>query len=149
MKVILLKDIKKIGKAGDVIEASDGYARNYLIPRGLAKEGTSSNLKERDKKKAAEDKKKEEEKEEARKLAEKIENLTVKIITKGGEGGRLFGSVTSKDIADQLEEQHKISIDKKKIQLEGSIKDIGLFNINIKLYPEIAAKLKVEVVTAL
>ncbi|MFA5526986.1 MAG: 50S ribosomal protein L9 [Peptostreptococcales bacterium] len=146
MKVILLKDIKKIGKAGDVIDASDGYARNYLIPRGLAKEGTSGNLKERDKKKAAEDKKKEGEREEAIKLAEKIENISVKIITKGGEGGRLFGSVTSKDIADQLEEQYQISIDKKKMQLEGPIKEVGLFHIPIKLYPEIAAKLKVEVV---
>ena len=147
MKVILLKDVKKLGKVGDVIEASDGYARNYLFPRGLAKEGTSGNIKERDKKKAAEDKRKDEEKEEAKQLANKIGELTVKVVTKGGEGGRLFGSVTSKDIADQLEEQHKISIDKKKIQLDGSLKEVGLFNINIKLYPEIVASLKVEVTT--
>ena len=148
MKVILLKDVKSLGKVGDVIEASDGYARNYLLPRGLAKEGTSGNIKEREKKKAAEEKKKENEKEEAKKLANKISELSVKIVTKGGEGGRLFGSVTSKDIADQLEQQHKITIDKKKIQLDGSRKEVGLFNINIKLYPEIAASLKVEVTTA-
>lgn len=148
MKVILLKDVKKLGKIGDVIEASDGYARNYLFPRGLAKEGTTGNIKERDKKKAAEEKKKQDEKEEAKKLANKISELSVKIVTKGGEGGRLFGSVTSKDIADQLEQQHKITVDKKKIQLDGSIKEVGLFNINIKLYPEIAASLKVEVTTA-
>lgn len=145
MKVILLKQVKKLGKAGDIIEASDGYARNYLIPKGLAKEASDGNLKELGKKKAAEEKKKSEERKEAESLAEKISKANIKIVSKSGEGGRLFGSITSKDIADAIKEQHKINIDKKKIQLSQPIKQAGSFVIDIKVYPEVVAQLKVEV----
>lgn len=145
MKVILLKDVKKLGKIGDIIDASDGYARNYLFPRGLAKEASDGNLKELGKKKAAEEKKLSEEKQEAQELADKISEADVKIVTKGGEGGRLFGSITSKDISEALKEQHKIDIDKKKIQLSQPIKQTGSFVLDIKVYPEVVAKLKVEV----
>ena len=145
MKVILLKDVKKVGKAGEVINASDGYARNFLFPRGLAKEATEGNMKEHDKKKAAEDKKKQEEWEEAKALAEKIGNFIVEIKTKGGEGGRLFGSITSKDIADQLEKDFDVKVDKKKIVLENPIKETGEFKVDIKIYPEVVAELKVKI----
>lgn len=145
MKVILIKEVKKLGKVGDIIETSDGYARNYLFPRGLAKEATEGNLKDLGKKKAAEEKKKNEEKQEAQALAEKIGTFTVKIETKSGEGGRLFGSITSKDIADALSNQYGIEIDKKKINLPSAIKQTGEFVIDIKVYPEVTAKLKVEI----
>lgn len=145
MKVILLKDVKKLGKVGDIIDASDGYARNYLFPRNLAKEASDGNLKELGKKKAAEEKKKNEEKQAAKEQAEKINDAGVKIVTKGGDGGRLFGSITSKDIAEALKDQHKIDIDKKKIQLSQPIKQTGSFVIDIKIYPEVVAQLKVEV----
>lgn len=145
MKVILLKDVKKLGKVGDIINASDGYARNYLFPRNLAKEASDGNLKELDKKKAAEKKKRDEKKQAAKEQAENINDVNVKIVTKGGDGGRLFGSITSKDIAEALKDQHKIDIDKKKIQLSQPIKQIGSFVIDIKIYPEVVAQLKVEV----
>jgi len=145
MKVILLKDVKSVGKAGAVINASDGYARNFLFPRGLAKEATDGNMKEHNKKKASQEKHKAEELGEAQALAEKIGTFTVEIKTKGGEGGRLFGSITSKDIAEKVEKDFSIKIDKKKIVLESPIKEIGEVIVPIKIYPEVVAKLKVKV----
>lgn len=145
MKVILIKKVKKLGNPGDIIDASDGYARNYLIPKGLATEATDGNLKELKKKKAAAKKKKDEEIQEAKTLAEKISTYQVTIPTKGGENGRLFGSITSKDIAEALEKQYNVKIDKKKINLSAPIKQTGEFTIEIKVYPEITAKLKVKI----
>lgn len=145
MKVILIKDVKTLGKAGDIVETSDGYARNYLFPRGLAKGASEGNVKELNIKKAAEKKRKDEEKEEARELVKRIEAIKVNIEAKGGENGRLFGSITSGDISEALERQHKMKIDKKKINLPSPIKQIGEYVIDVKVYPEITAKLKVEV----
>ncbi|MBE6034316.1 MAG: 50S ribosomal protein L9 [Clostridiales bacterium] len=145
MIVILLKDVKGSGKAGEVVKVSDGYARNMLIPKGMAKEATEGNVRNLEKQKAIAAEKKAEEKAAAQKLAERLKELTVSIITKGGEGGRLFGSITSKDISEALSKQHKIDIDKKKFVLESPIKTTGEFSVEVKLYPEVAGIVKVKV----
>jgi large subunit ribosomal protein L9 len=145
MKVILLKDVKGMGKAGEVLNASDGHARNYLLPRGLAKEATEGGMKVLEKQKAAEERKKQEELAEAKALADKISQLTVKLKGKAGDGGRLFGSITSKDIAEALEKQHKIKIDKRKMHLDNPIRELGAVFVEIKVYTEVTAKMKVEV----
>ena len=147
MIVILNRDVKGTGKAGDVVKVSDGYARNMLIPRGYAKEATEGNIKSLEKQKAIAAEKKAEEKAAAQALAEKISARSVTIKTKAGDGGRIFGSITSKDISDALKEQHKITVDKKKIQLDSPIKAVGELQVNIKLYTEVNAALKV-VITA-
>lgn len=144
MKVILLKDVKGKGKKGDVINSSDGYARNFLLPKGLAKEATDSNMHILNKKKEAERKKKLEETEEAQKLAEELKNKEIKIIAKAGENGRLFGAITTKDIAKELKKQYKIDVDKKKI-VSDTIKQLGSYEIEVKLYPEISTKVKVVI----
>ncbi len=145
MIVILLKDVKGTGKAGEVVKVSDGYARNLLIPKGMAKEATEGNVRSLEKQKALIVEKKEEEQKKAQDLSTKISELTVEIKTKGGEGGRLFGSITSKDIAEALSSQHKIDIDKKKIVLDSPIKQTGTFVVEIKLYHDVVAKLNVIV----
>ncbi|HHT66341.1 MAG: 50S ribosomal protein L9 [Caldicoprobacterales bacterium] len=146
MKVILLQDVKGHGKKGDVVNASDGYARNYLFPRNLAVEATSKNLNDLKNKQAAENKRKEAQLEEARKQAEAISGLEVVVKAKSGENGKLFGSVTNKEIGDTLKRQHNISIDRKKIVLPEPIRSLGSFQLEVKVYPEITAKLNVKVV---
>ena len=118
MVVILLKDVKGTGKAGEVVKVSDGYARNRLIPKGLAKEATEGNIRNLEKQKEIADEKRAEQKAAAQKQAEKINEITLTIRSKGGESGKLFGSITSKDIADALQEQENIKVDKKKIVLD-------------------------------
>ena len=145
MIVILNRDVKGTCKAGDIVKVSDGYARNMLIPKGYAKEATEGNVRNLEKQKAIAAEKKAEEKAEAQALAEKINERSVTIKTKAGEGGRIFGSITSKDIADALADQHKLTVDKKKIQLDNPIKQTGELTVDIKLYPEVMAKLKVNV----
>lgn len=145
MKVILLKEVKGLGKAGELVKTSDGHARNLLIPKGLAKEATDANVRELEKQKTMAAEKKQSDQEEARELAKKLAEIRVKIVTKTGEGGRLFGSITTKDIADALQTQEGIEIDKKKFVLDTPIKHTGEFQVEIKLYAEIAAQLTVEV----
>ena len=145
MQVILNKDVKGTGKAGEVVKVSDGYARNMLFPKGLATEATPANIKSLEKQKAQEAARKAEEKAAALELAKKLEDIKVVIQTKSGEGGRLFGSITSKDIAEATKKQTGLVIDKKKIQLNSPIKNIGKFDIKVKLYPEVAGTLTVEV----
>ena len=145
MIVILNKDVKGTGKAGDVVKVSDGYARNMLIPKGLATEATQGNIRHLEKQKAIAAEKKAEEKAAAKKHAEKIGKLTVTIKTKAGDGGKIFGSITSKDIAEGLKSQHGIEVDKKKIQLSSPIKQTGEMSVDIKLYSEVSAELKVKV----
>lgn len=145
MIVILNRDIKGTGKAGDVVNVSDGYARNMLLPKGYATEATEGNIRNLEKQKAIAAEKKAEEKAAAVQTAEKISALSVEIKTKAGEGGRIFGSITSKDIADALKAQHNITVDKKKIQLDSPIKQTGEITVDIKLYSEVNAKLKVVV----
>ncbi|MCH5185786.1 MAG: 50S ribosomal protein L9 [Oscillospiraceae bacterium] len=145
MKVILNQDVKGQGKKGELIEVSDGYARNFLFPRKLAKEATSNNLNIMKGQREAAEFHKQQELDEAKKLAERINEITVSIKAKAGAGGKLFGSVTSKEIAEELKMQHHIKIDKKKFVLPEGIKTLGTTVVDIKLYPDVAAKLKVNV----
>lgn len=145
MIVILNRDIKGTGKAGDVVNVSDGYARNMLLPKGYATEATEGNIRRLEKQKAIAAEKKAEEKAAAQQTAEKIGKVSVEIKTKAGEGGRIFGSITSKDIADALKAQHNITVDKKKILLDSPIKQTGEMTVEIKLYTDVNAKLKVVV----
>ena len=145
MKVILKQDVKGHGKAEDMVNVSDGYARNYLLPRGIAVEASSSNLNVMRTRKDAETQKRSREREHAEHLAARISGITLPIKGKAGENNRLFGSITNKDLAEQLNIAHKIGIDKKKFVLDEPIKSTGEYEIEIKLYPGIAAKLKVAV----
>lgn len=145
MKVILKADVKSVGKKGEVINASDGYARNFLFPRGLAVEATENSIKTLEKNKAEEAKKKAEELSAAKELAKELSEKVISIKVKTGDNGKLFGSITSKDIADEIKKQHSKDFDKKKIVLEDAIKVAGAYNIEIKLYPEVSAKMKVIV----
>lgn len=146
MKVILLKDIKGTGKRGDVINASDGHARNYLIPRGLAKEATEGSIKQLEHQNEAKSKRAAEELKEAQDLAAEIEKIVIKISAKAGEGGRLFGSITNKDIGDILKKEHNINVEKKKIALDQPIRTLGTTSVTIKVYPKVTATIKVQVV---
>ncbi|MDD2484378.1 MAG: 50S ribosomal protein L9 [Eubacteriales bacterium] len=145
MKVILLQDVKGLGKKGDTAKVSDGHARNLLIPKGMVKEATDANIRELEKNQIAEAARVAGAHQAAVDLSNKIALLRVTIETKGGEGGRLFGSITGKDIADGLMAQHKIEIDKRKIVLDNSIKQAGEHTVDVKLYPEVTAKLRVLV----
>ena len=145
MKVILLQDVKKMGKKGDVIEASDGYARNYLFPRKLAEEATANALHIVNAKKENERKKKLAELEEAQKLAAELKGKEVTINAKAGDNGRLFGAITNKDIAEVINSSFNLSIDKKKVVVN-TIKVAGTYDVEVKLYPEVSTKRKVIIV---
>ena len=145
MIVILTKDVKGTGKAGDIVKVSDGYARNMLLPKGLAKEATQGNVRNLEKQKELAAEKLKEQKAAAKKQAEKLENITVVVKSKGGENGKLFGSITSKDIAEALEKQEGIKVDKKKIELASPIKQTGDTQVTVKLFQEVSAVLKVTV----
>lgn len=145
MKVILLQDVKKMGKKGDVIEASDGYARNYLFPRKLAEEATANALHIVNAKKENERKKKLAELEEAQKLAAELKGKEVTIDAKSGDNGRLFGAITNKDVAEVINNKFNLSIDKKKIVVN-TIKVAGEYEVEVKLYPEVSTKMKVIIV---
>ncbi|MGG3841359.1 50S ribosomal protein L9 [Anoxybacillus kestanbolensis] len=145
MKVIFLKDVKGKGKKGEVKNVADGYAQNFLFKQGLAIEATPANLKALEAQKNKQKKEAEEELARAKQLKEKIDTLTVELFAKAGEGGRLFGSVTSKQIAEALQQQHDIKIDKRKIELDDAIRVLGYTNVPIKLHPEVTATLKVHV----
>ena len=145
MKVILLQDVKKMGKKGDVIEASDGYARNYLFPRKLAEEATANALHVVNAKKENERKKKLAELEAAQKLAAELKGKEVTIDAKAGDNGRLFGAITNKDIAEVINNKFNLSIDKKKIVVN-TIKVAGEYEVEVKLYPGVSTKMKVIIV---
>lgn len=144
MKVILLKDVKGQGKKGQVVNVSDGYARNFLFPKSLAEEANSGNLNILNKKNEIERKKKLAEVEEAQSEADKLRNKEINIIAKSGENGKLFGAITNKDIAVEIKNKFGMDIDKKKIAMD-TIKLAGAYDIEVKLYAEIAVKMKVIV----
>ncbi|HHX24431.1 MAG: 50S ribosomal protein L9 [Tepidanaerobacteraceae bacterium] len=146
MKVILLEDVKKIGKKGDLVNVADGYARNYLFPRNLAKEATSGSIKQLKQEKKAMENKKKKELELAKEVAEKISKSSVTVKAKSGDQGKLFGSITSKDIANELKKQHNIDVDRRKIELSEPIKTLGNYKVNIKLAPEVEAELTVKII---
>jgi large subunit ribosomal protein L9 len=145
MKVILKADVKGLGTKESLVDVSDGYARNFLIPRGLAVEATAENINVMKTRNKAEKAKREQELAEAKQLAKKLEGITVEIKTKAGESGKLFGSITSKDITDKLQRDFNIEIDKKKLVLPDSIKSLGTTEVEVKLYPEVSAKLAVKI----
>lgn len=145
MKVILLQDEKKLGKKGDVVEVSEGYARNYVLPKKIGVEATSKNLNDLKLQKANADKVALEQLNDARALAAVLAEKTVEVKMKAGEGGRAFGSVSSKEIAAECKVQHGIEIDKKKIVLPEALKNFGMYEVNVKLHPQVTAVLKVHV----
>ena len=145
MKVILKADIKGVGKKNEVINASDGYARNFLFPKNLAVEANTANMSKLQAQKDSNQFKKETEKEEAKKLAEKMSKIMLKITVKAGENGKIFGGVSAKEIAENLETQQNIKVDKKKIDLKETIKTLGVHTVEIKLYEGVIGKLKIDV----
>ena len=147
MKVILKADIKGVGKKDQVINASDGYARNYLFPKNLAVEANNENMGKLKSKNDAKQYKKDQEKEEAYNIAKKIKEITLKIEVKAGDNGKIFGGVSSKEIAENLEKQYHIKVDKKKINLKETIKVLGTQIVEIKLYEGVNGKLKVNVIS--
>ena len=145
MKVILQADVKGTGKKGQVYEVADGYARNFLFPKKLAIEATEGNMQDISHKKAVEDRRKTKEKEDAIVLGNKLNALHIEVKTKTGEGGRLFGSVTSKEIAEVLKKQHGFEVDKRKLELKEPIKALGSYEVPVKIHPDVTAKLQVHV----
>lgn len=145
MKVVLLADVKSQGKKGELIQVSDGYARNFLFPRGLAVEADAKAMNEIKTKEEARLHKIETEKAAAHELAERLTQVVVKLKSQAGADGRLYGAVTAKDIAEALEQQHHISVDKRKIQMDGTIKAFGTYLLDVKLYPEIVGKIHLVV----
>lgn len=145
MKVILIQDIKGVGKKDQIINANDGYARNFLFPKKLAVEANNENMSKLKGKQDSTNFKKTQESNQAEQLKQKISQSMLQIAVKTGENGKIFGSITPKEIATELEKQYNIKIDKKKINLKTSIKETGIFNIDIKLYEGITAKLKINV----
>jgi len=146
MKVILLSDIKGVGKKDQIINASDGYAKNFLFPRKLAIEATKENISNLEYKHKLDEEKRLKELEEAQLQAKEIESKSIKLLVKLGKNGKLFGTVTNKEVATALEEQAGIKIDKKKITLKDSIKSLGDITVDIKLHQNVTAKLKVSII---
>lgn len=146
MKVILKQDVKGLGKKDEIVNASDGYAKNYLIPRGIAVEATSGNVNETvNKQKAAADKK-QRELDTAKEFASKLDGKVITIKAKAGESGKLFGAISGKDIADAIKNQYKIDIDKKKINLSDPIKTAGEHKVEIRIYTGVITSVIVNIV---
>ena len=145
MKVILNQDVKGQGKKGQLVNVSDGYARNFLLPKGLAQEATKSNINVMEGQAASAEFRRQKEIEEAQATAEKMKELTVELKAKSGENGKLFGSITAKDIAEALTMQHHIKIDKKKFVVPDGIKMLGVTTVDVKIHPGVTGKIKVSV----
>ncbi|MGG1615033.1 50S ribosomal protein L9 [Paenibacillus phoenicis] len=144
MKVIFLQDVKGQGKKGEIKNVSEGYAQNFLIPRGLVRPATEGNVKTLEQQTAAEQKRKQKEKEDAIQLGKKLEEMTVQLKAKAGEGGRLFGAITSKQVAEALEKAG-VKLDKRKIEMHEPIRTLGVTQVPVKLHPEVKSTLKVQV----
>ena len=147
MKVILKADIKGVGKKNEVINASDGYARNFLFPKNLAVEANTENMSKLKAKQDSVKYQKDKEKEEAINIKEKLSKILVKIKVKTGENGKIFGGVSSKDVAQELSKNYGIEIDKKKIDLKETIKTLGVHNVEIKLFEGVVGNLKIDVIS--
>lgn len=147
MKVILLDNIKGVGKKDEVINASDGYARNFLFPKKLAVEANAENMSKLNNKKEANNYRKDLEKQEAQEIAKKLKGILLKMRVKAGENGKIFGGVTAKEISESLKTQYNMEIDKKKVDLKEPIKTLGSFQVNIKLYEGVVGTLKLEVIS--
>lgn len=145
MKVIFLQDVKGKGKKGETKNVADGYAHNFLLKNNLAVEATAANMKSLEAQKQKQKREEAEELQEAKQLKEVLEKLTVQLSAKSGEGGRLFGSITSKQITEELSKTHQIKLDKRKMDLEEPIRSLGVTNVPVKLHHEVTATLKVHV----
>lgn len=145
MEIILLQDVKALGKKGEIVKVSDGYARNFILPKKLGVEATKQNLYELNNQKAAEAKRQQEILEEAKEFGKKLEALTVTVTIKAGEGGKIFGSVSSKEIVKAAKKQFNLELDKKKLQLNEPIKHAGSYTVPVKLHPQVTAEMKVKV----
>ena len=148
MKMILLQDVKSVGKKGDLINVSEGYAKNFLLPRKLAVEATKSNLNDYDLKQKADARRKQEELEAAQEMAKALEDKVITIKVKTGSNGKLFGAVTNKEVAEEIVKQTKLPIDKKKVSIGDSIKMLGQRPAVIKLHPKVTAEVVVKIVEA-
>ena len=148
MKIILLQDEKKLGKKGDLIEASEGYARHYILPKKIGVEATAKNMNDLKLQKANQERIAQEQLDAAKALAADLESKIVVVKIKAGEGGKTFGSVSSKEIAAALKEQHQIEIDKKKLQLAEALKNFGSYEVTVKLHPQVTGKVTVKVTEA-
>ena len=146
MKVILQQDVKKVGSKGDIVEVSEGYGRNFLLPKKLAVEATAANLETAKQKANSAARKKQQATDEARLLAAQLEKVSVKVAVRIGEGGKLFGSVTGKDVADALAKEHGIDVDRRKISLKSEVMGAGEYEAVIKVHPEIQSTIRVLVV---
>lgn len=146
MKVILQQDVKKVGSKGDIVEVSEGYGRNFLLPKKLAVEATAANLETAKQKANSAARKKQQATDEARLLAAQLEKVSVKVAVRIGEGGKLFGSVTGKDVADALAKEHGIDIDRRKISLKSEVTGTGEYEAVIKVHPEIQSTIRVLVI---
>ena len=147
MQVILKADVKGHGKKGDLVNASDGYAKNFLIPKGLAVVADKTAINELENKKSADQYHKNQEEMRSKELADKLEGKKITFRLKAGENGKLFGSITAKDIAEQIKMQLHLEVDKKKIHIADAIKTLGVTNATVKVYPGISADVKVEVLS--
>lgn len=145
MEIILLQDVKSLGKKGDKVSVNDGYARNFILPKKLGVEATSKNLNDLKLQKANEEKLKQEQLDAAREFAKELEDKVVVVSIKAGEGGRTFGSVSSKEIVQAAKQQLGYDIDKKKLQLPEPLKALGTYNVKLKLHPKVTGELKVKV----
>lgn len=145
MKIILLQDVKSLGKKGDVVNVSDGYARNYVLPKKVGVEATEKNRNELKLQKQHEDKLAAQRLAEAQELAKKLESLKIEVTMRAGENGKVFGSIASKEIAEQAKKQYGLDIDKKKIVLDEPIKSFGMHEVPLKLHPDVTARLYVLV----
>jgi large subunit ribosomal protein L9 len=145
MEIILTQDVKALGKKGEIVKVSDGYARNFILPKKLGLEATKQNLYDLSMQKAAEEKKQKEILEEAKAFGKKLEELTIKVSIKAGEGGKTFGSVSTKEIAEAVKKQFNLDIDKKKLVLNDPIKHAGTYTVPVKLHPQVTSEMKVVV----
>ena len=148
MKVILQQDVKKVGKKGDIVEVSEGYGRNFLLPKKYAAEANAANMNVATAQKNSANRKKQQMKDEATLMAAQLSKIEIKIPVKIGESGKLFGSVTGKDVAVVLQDEYKIEIDKRKIEIQGEVKGLGTYEAVIKVHPEITSTIKVHIVAA-
>lgn len=145
MKVILLSDVKKVGKKGDIVEVSDGYARNFLFAKKLAKEATAQTINDAKMKSAADDRHRAEELAAAKELGARLKEMSVTVSMKAGEGGRTFGSISTKEITKAAKEQLNLDIDKKKLQLKEPIKSLGTHIVKVKIHPKVTSELTIKV----
>ncbi|MDU2065095.1 MAG: 50S ribosomal protein L9 [Sporomusaceae bacterium] len=145
MKVILQAEVKKLGKKGDIIEVSEGYARNFLLPKQLAVVATATNVNTATQKKASEERRAQQQLDEAKVMASQLTKVSVTIAAKLGSNGKLFGSITAQDVADALKAQYQIEIDKRKIELKEAVKSLGTYPVVIKVHPEVTSQIEMKV----